>query len=368
MREENYLILYATERWFDTPSKKLSQHRKNVSKSLSAIADLLTQTSKKIDYGNVCWTLCDFYKFQILEKDRERAQDLYFRVAEAGGTSTSRVQKCMLDLIAWAANPASIPFWTQCVEFIRPRDQFTLERRRIAMAALASLVILKQSEAARQAIVAFTEHELSEIRAIAIQSLDQLYAFQQQEPPQEIVDKIEDIAKHDGSFFPRFMARKALILWGREIPIDNVGGTYVFKVNFKSYKKMYREIELRSEQTFYDLAASIQRSIGWDNDHLYAFYLNGKKYDSTFEVTGSFGWGVTHDGDDVLDESTPLGMVGFVKKQTFLYFFDFGDNHQFDVQVVNINPTAEENAKYPRVIKSEGRAPKQYRSDEFYDE
>jgi hypothetical protein len=44
----------------------------------------------------------------------------------------------------------------------------------------------------------------------------------------------------------------------------------------------------------------------------------------------------------------------------FLYYFDYGDSHRFEVQVVNIRPQAE-SGEYPWVVKIQGESPPQYR-------
>jgi len=46
-------------------------------------------------------------------------------------------------------------------------------------------------------------------------------------------------------------------------------------------------------------------------------------------------------------------------KQRFLYLFDYGDEHRFEVQLVGINPDAPK-GKYPRVVERHGKNPRQY--------
>jgi hypothetical protein len=53
--------------------------------------------------------------------------------------------------------------------------------------------------------------------------------------------------------------------------------------------------------------------------------------------------------------------LGLRLKQRFLYLFDYGDEHRFEVQLIAINPEAPKR-KRPRVVERHGRNPKQYRS------
>lgn len=64
----------------------------------------------------------------------------------------------------------------------------------------------------------------------------------------------------------RFQARSVLRTAGQPVPMDNPGGVYAFKAKFVWAKRIYRTIELRSEQTLDDLHYAIQRAIKWDAD------------------------------------------------------------------------------------------------------
>ena len=62
--------------------------------------------------------------------------------------------------------------------------------------------------------------------------------------------------------------------------------------------------------------------------------------------------------------------LGLPLKHKFMYYFDYGDSHQFEIEVVGIEPQAAP-GDYPRVIESHGAAPQQYpyaEEDEWDDE
>lgn len=57
----------------------------------------------------------------------------------------------------------------------------------------------------------------------------------------------------------------------------------ILKVSFRRRKDVWRKIELKTNNTLVDLNDAIQDAIGWDNDHLYSFFMNGKEdYDSEY--------------------------------------------------------------------------------------
>jgi hypothetical protein len=165
---------------------------------------------------------------------------------------------------------------------------------------------------------------------------------------------LSDISSKDKAFGPRYWARR----WLREIEVpvglDNPGGAYVFKVKFKWAKRIYRSIALRSEQTLADLHGAIQDAIDWDDDHLYAFFMNGQVHDRRYMIAHPY----LEDAPAYVDEVL-IGELGLVRKHKFAYFFDYGDSHEFEVEVIDILPHAER-GPYPKLVDQRGDAPPQY--------
>ncbi|MER1985779.1 MAG: hypothetical protein ABS948_07790 [Solibacillus sp.] len=133
-----------------------------------------------------------------------------------------------------------------------------------------------------------------------------------------------------------------------------VHGEYVFKVMLD--KKCWRTIALSDQHTLEDLHDWIQTAFDFDNDHLYAFYMDSTPfsrhcYNSPMDTEGPFVQDVT------------IGKLRLEVGQQFLYLFDFGDEWHFAVQVEAI--TADKIAFETGIIDEKGQAPTQY---EFYDE
>ena len=117
------------------------------------------------------------------------------------------------------------------------------------------------------------------------------------------------------------------------VPLDNPGGVYAFQVRYKWLEGITRTIELRSEQTLWDLHRAIQRALQWGDDHLYSFFMNGQKWDRRFTFASSD----EEDRPPFADEAV-IGELGLTPKHKFLYYFDYGDSHEFEIQVVGIYP------------------------------
>lgn len=132
-------------------------------------------------------------------------------------------------------------------------------------------------------------------------------------------------------------------------------------VNIKAKDKVYREIEILSSQNLSFLAKTIIKSFGFDFDHCYGFYEHLQNPYKSQQIFKLFT-------DLPEEEHTPgaLGVTHVKINQSFekigkkmLFLFDYGDNWQFVVELLSINPS-KMNTKYPRVIRKIGQAPEQY--------
>jgi hypothetical protein len=167
----------------------------------------------------------------------------------------------------------------------------------------------------------------------------------------------------------------------------NLGGSYTFKVKPRGTTGISRTIEVLSQQSLDDLHLAIQDAFDWDNDHLYSFYLttgaNRDDYEiacamaegdwsgSPFLQIGALGDGPEPAGSANGDEDDEagggplttadavIGALGLGLKHKFIYLFDYGDQNEFEIQVVSIQPHAAP-GDYPRIVASEGKAPAQY--------
>jgi hypothetical protein len=145
--------------------------------------------------------------------------------------------------------------------------------------------------------------------------------------------------------------------------------------NFKWDKYIRRVIEIQSEQTLADLQAAIQQSIGWDNDHLYTFYMSNDRDDRRFAINapGYDGWGYADDDYLPPANEISIGELGLRTGDSFLYLFDYGDQHLFTIQLgptITVPPKKSRSRTYPRLVDSQGEAPAQYSEwddDEIWD-
>lgn len=125
-------------------------------------------------------------------------------------------------------------------------------------------------------------------------------------------------------------------------------------------EKPFREIAVLSSQSLSTLARAIVASFGFDFDHCYGFYDNLKDHYKSKEMYELF--------TDIPEDPTPgaLGVTHVKITEAFdrigkkmLFLFDYGDNWQFIVELIDIF-SLEKQDKYPQILKKVGKAPEQY--------
>ncbi|MBI4668836.1 MAG: SEC-C domain-containing protein [Elusimicrobia bacterium] len=142
---------------------------------------------------------------------------------------------------------------------------------------------------------------------------------------------------------------------------------YVFRVRLEWDEPVWRIIEIGESQTLHDLHLAIQDAFGWDNDHLYSFYMSGRAWDRGSEYSGDPLAGAVADRSGRFAEESLLSQLGLLKGRKFLYLFDYGDQWRHEVEVAEIveREGAGEQAK---IVEKCGESPDQYGDDDSGDE
>ena len=124
-----------------------------------------------------------------------------------------------------------------------------------------------------------------------------------------------------------------------------------------------RTIEIQDDDTLFDLHLAIQNAFGWDNDHLYSFYMNNRLFDRKQEYAGDpVGCDLEGGGPGAPGSvsETELRELGLRRGKHFKYRFDYGDELIHIAEVLDSNVARVDAAEYPRVVESVGEAPPQY--------
>lgn len=118
-----------------------------------------------------------------------------------------------------------------------------------------------------------------------------------------------------------------------------------------------RTVELPVDMTLGELHYTIQQLTGFDNDHLFTFFIARSDRGKRTCLIETDGW------DDGPDEGCELPLQSIFplpKRMKLYYLFDFGDDWIFQIGKKGQPKPANPRAKYPRVIAKTGRKPVQY--------
>ena len=137
---------------------------------------------------------------------------------------------------------------------------------------------------------------------------------------------------------------------------------YVFRAELADHRGVIRVVALREEQTLDDLHELFRAEFGWNDPHLYSFWLSGQISDGPeTEYTAPYAL----EDSEAQSAATPIAGLGLKEGQQIGYVFDFGAEWEVEVTVSGIRDAAAE--EYPRVLEREGEAPPQYEYEDDHD-
>ncbi len=158
---------------------------------------------------------------------------------------------------------------------------------------------------------------------------------------------------------------------------------YRFKVSFEDNEEVFRELEIKSTQTFEDLHNVIVQSINFDNQHNASFYISDDYWRKGQEIVLRQTEPSENGNRKKPDAEVPKKIMNKCKMasliddphQKFVYVYDPKTGWTFLVELLKIVPD-DAKATYPRVVKTTGEPPKQYKAttvaaaveDEEFDE
>ena len=134
-------------------------------------------------------------------------------------------------------------------------------------------------------------------------------------------------------------------------------------------------IEALGSQSLHDLHGAIQEAFGFDDDHMYSYFMSGKAWDlsgyeyfhpdaapqNEVEVRRREMTAIIrgkHPEPRLPATEVMVQSLDLERKQRLLYLFDYGDEWLFEVEFVGEGVADE--AFYPRVVGSRGESPQQY--------
>jgi hypothetical protein len=128
---------------------------------------------------------------------------------------------------------------------------------------------------------------------------------------------------------------------------------YVFETELIDEPGVSRRLLVGGDPTLVALHELLRRAFGWDDDHLYSFWLDGEFWgDPETEYTSP-----VEPEPGAKTAEVELERLGLETGQEIAYVFDFGDEWRVRLRMDEIRPAANETAV---VLEIRGQAPPQY--------
>lgn len=136
---------------------------------------------------------------------------------------------------------------------------------------------------------------------------------------------------------------------------------YTFRVLLDTENEVFRDIEIRPEQTFENLHSAIQQAFDFSGKEMASFYMSNDDWERGKELPlmdMRFG------DDEELHSMAQVKIGELIRKQgqKLIYIYDFLRMWAFFVEVVNI-AEADANKTYPLVSLALGEAPEEGSKD-----
>lgn len=132
-----------------------------------------------------------------------------------------------------------------------------------------------------------------------------------------------------------------------------------FRIYWEDDDQIYRDIEIKTGQTFMDLHKGILKAYEFDGKHPASFYESNERWQRGRELSSE----VTVNKKDAPALSmarTPVTALVTKPDQKFVYVYDPVKKWTFLVELIGVNKDEDPKKEYPLLVRKEGVAPAQY--------
>ncbi|WP_298716271.1 hypothetical protein [uncultured Oceanisphaera sp.] len=113
------------------------------------------------------------------------------------------------------------------------------------------------------------------------------------------------------------------------------------------------KLEIEENSSLHDLHDAIQAAVGFDNDHMYSFFISRREFGSER---------IHFDGEEYSLDASIGPLFPLSKGKKLFYWFDFGDDWIFQISKSRKQPSEPQPGRhYPLVTAETGSKPEQYK-------
>lgn len=145
---------------------------------------------------------------------------------------------------------------------------------------------------------------------------------------------------------------------------NSFSSIYTFHVTYINKHPVWRDIIIKGNQTFCDLAETIIEWMGWDNDHMHGFSIKKVSEEPQHRFTEFSMYAPGWEDDPYPTYKTneiKIADIDSKKNPKWGFVFDFGDCHEFDVELRKVEEKIKDLIEpLPTCVDQRGVAPIQY--------
>lgn len=135
---------------------------------------------------------------------------------------------------------------------------------------------------------------------------------------------------------------------------------YRFRVMIDDKSEAFRDIAIKSEQSFLDLHKAIKTAFGFNGEEMACFYVSDEDWGKGPEIPlADLGFGQDGDEPPALMKEVLISDHMRSTRQRYLYVYDFLQNWTFMVELVHAGEP-EKGKRYPQVLISHGTPPGEF--------
>ena len=132
-----------------------------------------------------------------------------------------------------------------------------------------------------------------------------------------------------------------------------------FRVYWEEDDQIYRDIELRSGQTFLEFHQGIMSAFEFDGKHTSSFYESNDRWQKGREISSEVLVN-KKDAPALSMMRTPVSALVAKPDEKFVYVYDPAKSWTFLVELIGVSAQEDPKRTYPFVLRKEGLAPAQY--------
>lgn len=133
-----------------------------------------------------------------------------------------------------------------------------------------------------------------------------------------------------------------------------------FRVYWEDDDQIYRDIELRTGQTFLEFHTAILKAYEFDGKHTASFYESNDRWIKEGREISSEVMVNKKDAPALSMTKTPVSALIVKPDQKFTYTYDPAKNWNFLIELIGVSKDEDPKRTYPFMLRREGIGPAQY--------